>query len=200
LPEAGWTRFDPTPPAPLSDRPWTGRIEQYLDSLRTGWDRYVLDFSLGDQHAAIERAEAQWNQLHTRVVNGLEAARQRVERVSDAAWLVGGLAVILVCGLVGARRGLRWATRHRLASEDASIAFYQRFLHLLERRGVSKPSAVTPLEFAIQQASRVECGEAIRRVTDRYYEVRYGRRLLSSAERRALEADLAAIERGSSRG
>ncbi len=195
LPGSGWTRFDPTPPAPLSDRPWTGWVEQYLDSLRTGWDRYVLDFSLGDQHAAIERAEAEWERLRTRVVAGLEAARQRVDRVTDAAWLIGGLAVLIVCGLVGARRRLKWTAQRRPASEDDSSAFYQRLLHLLERRGMSKPSGATPLEFALQQASRVACGEAIRRVTDRYYEVRYGRRRLSPAERRTLEADLAAIER-----
>jgi hypothetical protein len=195
LPESGWTRFDPTPPAPLADRPWTGRIEQYLDSLRTGWDRYVLDFSLGDQHAAIERAEAGWERLRARVVGGLGAARQRVARVTDAAWLIGGLAVLAVCGLVGARRGRWWPVLRRPTSEDASIAFYQRLLHLLERRGLQKPSAATPLEFAVQQTSRVAYSAAIRRVTDRYYEVRYGHRRLSPAERRAVEADLAAIER-----
>ncbi len=195
LPEAGWTRFDPTPPAPLADRPWTGRIEQYLDSLRTGWDRYVLDFSLGDQHAALERAEAGWERLRARVVGGLGAARQRVARVTETAWLIGGLAVLAVCGLIGARRGLWWTALRAPTSEDASIAFYQRLLHLLERRGLRKPSAATPLEFAVQQASRMADSAAIRRVTDRYYEVRYGYRRLSPAERRAVEADLAAIER-----
>jgi hypothetical protein len=195
LPGSGWTRFDPTPPAPLSDRPWTGRVEQYLDSLRTGWDRYVLDFSLGDQHAAIERAEAGWARLRAGVVNALGAARQRVDRVTDTAWLAGGLFVGILFGITVARRSLTWTTRRHAAAEDESIAFYQRLLHLLERRGLAKPSGATPLEFAIQQASRLKCAEAIRRVTNRYYEVRFGRRRLSSTERRALEADLAAIER-----
>lgn len=194
LPESGWTRFDPTPPAPPSDRPWAGRIEQYLDSLRTGWDRYVLDFSLGDQHAAIERAGIRWEQLRASVVNGIDAARLRVDRMTDAAWVISGLAVLIVCGIISARRGFRWSSVSRPAPENVPIAFYQRLLYLLERRGMAKPSTATPLEFAIQQASNADVGDAIRRVTDRYYQVRYGRRRLSFAERRALEADLAAIE------
>lgn len=196
LPESGWTRFDPTPSAPLSDRPWTGRVEQYLDSLRTGWDRYVLDFSLGDQHAAIERAEASWTRLRDRVVGALVAVRQRVERVSNAAWLIGGLAVLIGGGALASRGRMRWPVLRRPPPDDRSIAFYRQLLRVLEQRGVSKPSAVTPWEFALQQASRLECAEAVQRVTARYYEVRFGHRRLSSDERRALDADLAAIERG----
>lgn len=196
LPESGWTRFDPTPPAPLSDRPWTGRVEQYLDSLRTGWDRYVLDFSLGDQHAAIERAEAGWDQLRTRVVARLGAARQRVDRVSDAAWLIGGLTALIACGALATRGRVRWPVLRHPPSSDGSIAFYRQLLRVLEQQGLSKPPAATPWEFALQQASRLECAEAVQRVTERYYEVRFGHRRLSPDERRALQADLAAIERG----
>lgn len=199
LPESGWTRFDPTPPAPLSDRPWTGRVEHYLDSLRSGWDRYVLDFSLGDQHAAIERAEARWDQLRTSVTDGLASIRRRVERVSDAAWLIGGLAALLSFVGVLTRRGVRWPDLRRPASDDASIAFYQRLLRILEQRGVPRPSAATPLEFASHHASRLDCATEIRRVTERYYEVRYGGRRLSPAEIRALETDLAVIEREDNR-
>ncbi len=195
LPESGWTRFDPTPSAPASDRPWTGPVEQYLDSLRTGWDRYVLDFSLGDQHAAIERADAAWNQLRGRVVGTLVAGRQRVDRVSDVAWLIGGLAVLIGCGALATRGRLRWPRLRHPPPDDASVAFYRHLLRVLERRGLFKPSAATPWEFAQRHASRLECAEAVQRVTARYYEVRFGRRRLSPDERRALDADLAAIER-----
>lgn len=198
LPESGWTRFDPTPPAPLSDRPWSGRIEQYLDGLRTGWDRYVLDFSLRDQHEAIERAEAGWERLRDQAMNGLVAARQRGEQVSGVAWFIGALAAMMVFGVLATRRGWRWPVLRRQRPEDVSVAFYQHALRALEQRGVSKSPTATPWEFALQQASRLDCGQAVQRVTARYYEVRYGGRRLSAAERRALQADLAVITRDNS--
>jgi hypothetical protein len=161
LPESGWTRFDPTPPAPPSDRPWTGRVEHYLDSLRTGWDRYVLDFSLGDQHAAIERAEAGWEQLRTSVTSGLASVRRRVERVSDAGWLIGGLAALVAFIIMTLHDDACGGRTSSPAVRQASIAFYQRLLRILEQRGIVKTSAATPLEFAMHHTSQLHCTEAI---------------------------------------
>ncbi|HET8759580.1 MAG TPA: transglutaminase domain-containing protein, partial [Nitrospiria bacterium] len=194
LPNSGWTRFDPTPPVPPADRPWAGSAEHYLDALRTGWNRYVLDFSLRDQHAALENAEVGWSRIRSRITAMLSASTRRLTRVSDATWLAGGLlaaAVFALGGFLAIRRG-RVAV---LPSGHAPVAFYHRLLRALERQGVAKPTAATPAEFAQRHAGRPESAAAIRRVTERYYEVRYGRRRLSPEERRRVEADLATIER-----
>jgi hypothetical protein len=196
LPESGWTRFDPTPPAPPSDRPWTGSADHYLDTLRTGWNRYVLDFSLRDQHAAIQRAEAAWAVVRDQTRGAWSASIQRLIRVPDASWVAGGLiaAGLFAFGwIVGTRRGR--ATVRRPPS-DAPIAFYHRLLRTLERQGLPKAATVTPAEFAEHHAARAEWSDAIRRVTERYYEVRYGRRQLSEGEHRRIESDLATIEQG----
>jgi transglutaminase-like putative cysteine protease len=196
LPELGWTRFDPTPPVPPADRPWTGPAEHYLDTLRTGWNRYVLDFGLRDQHAAIERAEAAWTDVRDRTSGMWSASVQRLLRVSEAGWIAGGViaAALFVLGwLVVNRRGHAAVSR---TPNDAPIVFYHQLLLMLERQGVHKPPTVTPAEFAERHPAHAESSDAIRRVTKRYYDVRYGRRRLSEDERRQIESDLAIIEQG----
>ncbi|MFZ5863319.1 MAG: transglutaminase TgpA family protein [Nitrospirota bacterium] len=195
LPESGWTRFDPTPPVPPADRPWTGSTEHYLDTLRTGWNRYVLDFGLRDQHAAIERAEAAWADARDQTAAAWSSTLRRLTRVSDAAWVAGGLiaaGLLALVGIMGGRRGRR--TAHR-PQHDAPIAFYHRLLRALERQGLPKPATVTPAEFA-ERHTASPSADAIRRVTARYYDVRFGRRRLSDDDRRRIESDLAVIEQG----
>ncbi|MFZ5876270.1 MAG: transglutaminase TgpA family protein [Nitrospirota bacterium] len=194
LPESGWTRFDPTPPVPAADRPWTGSAEHYLDTLRTGWNRYVLDFGLRDQHAAIERAEAAWAGVRDRSSAAWSASVQRLLRVSDAIWIAGGCiagALFTIGWIVLIRRG---HAAVRLPPSGAPIVFYHQLLSTLERQGVSKPPTVTPAEFAEHHLAHAESSNAIRRVTKRYYDVRYGRRRLSEDERRQIDSDLALIE------
>jgi hypothetical protein len=190
---SGWTRFDPTPPVPPADRPWTGSADHYLDALRTGWNRYVLDFSLRDQHEAIESAEASWSRVQALMSALWTDSTRRVMRVSDAAWIAGGLVAVTLFAL-----GLAVSVRRSLAAahpgRTASVAFYHRLLRALERQGVAKPMAATPAEFAERDTARLVSSAAIRRVTARYYEVRYGRRQLSAEERRQLETDLTTIE------
>ncbi len=194
LPESGWTRFDPTPPVPPGDRPWTGDAEHYLDTLRTGWNRYVVDFSLRDQHVAIERAEVVWADVRDQARTAWSASIQRLLRVPDAPWVAGGFiaAALFAFGLgVAARRGRSTVRR---TPNDAPVVFYHRLLRTLERQGLPKPATVTPAEFAERHAAREASADAIRRVTERYYDVRYGRRRVSADERRQIESDLALIE------
>jgi transglutaminase-like putative cysteine protease len=196
LPESGWTRFDPTPSVPPADRPWTGSAEHYLDTLRTGWNRYVLDFGLRDQHAAIERTEAAWADMRDRTSDAWSGSIQRLTRVSDAGWIAGGgfaAAMCLFGWIMVIRRG---RAADRRTPNDAPIVFYHRLLLTLERQGVPKPPAVTPAEFAERHSANAESSDAIRRVTKRYYDVRFGRRRLSEDERRQIDADLAIIEQG----
>jgi transglutaminase-like putative cysteine protease len=194
LPDSGWTRFDPTPPVPPADRPWAGSADHYLDALRTSWNRYVLDFSLRDQHEALENAEVGWSRIRARITTTLSDSTRRLTRLSDATWFVGGLIAAALFAL-GTLLAIRRARLDGRPSSRAPVAFYHRLLRALERQGVAKPTAVTPAEFAQRHTARPESAAAIRRVTERYYEVRYGRRRLSPEERRLVEVDLATIER-----
>jgi transglutaminase-like putative cysteine protease len=194
LPDTGWTRFDPTPPVPPADRPWTGSVEHYLDTLRTGWNRYVLDFGVRDQHAAIERAESAWARIRAQGLEGWSATTRRLARVPDIAWISGALAAAALFALGWVVAARREHAPGRRPPGDAPIAFYHRLLRALERQGLAKPPTVTPAEFAWRHASRMDSAAAIRRITERYYQVRYGRRQLSAEERRSVEADLASIE------
>jgi transglutaminase-like putative cysteine protease len=199
LPEQGWTRFDPTPAAPASDRPWEGPFQHYLDSLRTGWDRYVVEFGLGDQSDALQQIEAAWE--GTRV-----AAAAQLDRMADGwralrsvragAWGAAAvaLAALLVAIAVLTRRR-PWRRRHTPRLPAPRVDFYARLLAALTRKGITRSPGVTPWEFATRDASRLPWAAEIRQLTGYYYDVRYGRRPLGSAERRAITTALEAIER-----
>ena len=198
LPDVGWTRFDPTPPAPPVDRPWTGPVEHYLDHLRTGWDRYVVGFGLGDQNEAIQRLEAAWDASRAGLAGSAAKARalwRSAGAIGPAAWLavaaglagLGGLAMLVV------RRP--WRRFFAARPPAPPVEFYARLVETLSRHGLAKPAGATPWEFATRDAAHLPWADEIRTLTGYYYDVRYGRRTLGAAECRAIDAALAVIAR-----
>lgn len=101
LPGRGWVVDDGTPFASAPREELTG-VAALLEALRREWDDRVLDYSLGDQSDALQRAR--------RAVGGLDVHLKR---------LFGALVVALAVG-VGAALLLRWrrppgAVEHPLA-------------------------------------------------------------------------------------
>ncbi|MBI3608438.1 MAG: DUF3488 domain-containing protein [Nitrospirae bacterium] len=203
LPGRGWTRFDPTPSVPASDRPWEGRLPHSLDALRAAWDRYVVEFGLGDQHAAIQRLETAWDETRRELSASLEAAVTSWNAVRDAlpgAWVRVALGIAMAAVIVGlATRHRPWRRWFGAPPVAPRVEFYGRLLATLSRRGIAKPPGATPWEFATRDAARFPWANEIRQVTTYYYTVRYGRRSLNSVERLAVATALATIERSTIR-
>jgi hypothetical protein len=108
-----------------------------------------------------------------------------------------GVVVALIVAVFLARRvrrlgwwrGLQvWNVSDEI--ESSHVDFYERLLALLARRGFTRESHQTPLEFAAQ----VNVADAAT-ITWAYNRVRFGRQDLSTAERRALEESLANLEK-----
>ncbi len=203
LPSRGWTRFDPTPSVLPGDRPWEGRLAHSLDALRAGWDRYVVEFGLGDQHAAIERLETAWDETRRGLFTSLEAVMTSWDTVLDAfprAWALLAL-VMIVAGVIVALATRYQPWRRWLGAPPVGprVEFYGRLLATLSRKGIAKPPGATPWEFATRDAAHLPWVNEIRQVTIHYYTVRYGRRALNPGECRAVSTALATIERSPTR-
>ena len=199
LPGRGWTRFDPTPSVPPGERPWAGRLPHYLDALRAAWDRYVVEFGLGDQHAAIQRLETAWDATRRWLSVSLEAAVASWDTVRaffPGAWVsvaIGIVAAAILIALAG--RYSPWRRWRVTPPVVPRVEFYSRLLAALSRKGIAKPLGVTPWEFATKDTARLPWADEIRQVTTHYYEVRYGRRTLNPVERHAVATALETIER-----
>jgi hypothetical protein len=66
LQPAGWTVFDPTPPAGRPshlDTGWAQLFFQVYDYLEFRWDRYILTYGIGDQLSYARRFSGWWTEL-----------------------------------------------------------------------------------------------------------------------------------------
>jgi transglutaminase-like putative cysteine protease len=198
LADVGWTRFDPTPPSPPADRPWTGPVEHYLDHLRSGWDRYVVGFGLSDQNEALQRLETAWDASRAGLTDAGTKARalwRSAGAIGPAAWLAiaAGLAGLVGLAILVVHRP--WRRFFAARPPAPQVDFYARLVETLSRHGLAKPAGATPWEFATRDAAHLPWADEIRTLTGYYYDVRYGRRTLGTAERRAIDAALAVIAR-----
>jgi hypothetical protein len=114
--------------------------------------------------------------------------------------------------MVGVFRGLRWAISHLLArysfaSDDdgslsTSVAFYHRFLRLLDESGLRRPESETPREFArravVHLSGLLEGHDGLSRVpaqvVDAFYLVRFGHGELDPSALQDLEGRLDLLE------
>jgi hypothetical protein len=188
---AGWITFDPSPRGEFERQTQeaSGWIAQALELLRMRWARYVIDYNLGDQ---VVMAASVRRQLHR---SGVALAR------AWGRWAAGGTEglrdLVGVAALVGAGASLfLWLHRGRGAPAPVSrkrfgkvrVAFYERTLRLLARRGFPRAPASTAREFAASLAERPALHGVAAEITSLYERVRFGQERLSPAEeRRATE-------------
>jgi transglutaminase-like putative cysteine protease len=88
--------------------------------------------------------------------------------------------------------GLPTSEAIRLARQ---LGFYERLMTLLERRRIVRPAHMTPAEFTDGLAFLPnEAYDTIRRLTQVFYSIRFGRQRLQREEREELEATVARLE------
>jgi hypothetical protein len=82
--------------------------------------------------------------------------------------------------------------RLRLARQ---LGFYDELLTLLERRGIRRPPHFTPMEFTDSLAFLpAEAYHAVRRLTEVFYRIRYGRQELKPGQRDRLRGIIDSVE------
>lgn len=199
----GWASFDPSPRAifeAASQAP-SGILWRYLDSLKMRWNRYVVDYNLGDQvRLALtfkKRSEAFRNQM----ASAVEALKLHIARFFRKTLLLPVLLATFALlilrsrvrpGFLGSGLFRRQSpSRHR-------IPFYERTLDLLAKRGFIKEAHLTPREFV--KKIEAEAGEAFGSLTELfelYYRVRFGGRPLTLPEEFRVKLLLGELKKGS---
>ncbi len=201
LPDRGWTTFDATPPAAAPAASTWGSLLLYLDAADTFWQDWVLDYNLGHQLVLASRMQ-QSAQFFGNTKRAMSDAAAAAEAWIRRYGIV--LAVILALAFVLRRYGSKLAARFRAASRvrqvqrgqaqpgDATI-LYEQMLGALKRRGLEKPSWVTPAEF-VGHIRTPETAAIVGDFTAAYNGMRFGGRIDAAA--RMVEL-LGALERRS---
>ncbi len=193
FPGAGWLTFDPSPRAAFDEQTFSvsGRLSQYFDALRMRWNRYVVDYNVGDQALVAMELRRQSTVLRGRLAIFWETWSRKIRRDLRTAWHNHGYAALGVCVLaavllVVCRRtrpgemAAAWLLRARL--RRTPVVFYDRMLRLLARRGHPRRPESTAREFVASLAARPQVSQPAAELTALYERVRFGGQPLTPEE------------------
>jgi transglutaminase-like putative cysteine protease len=215
-----WKTYDPSPRLSLEavHRPPGGvfaRLGQWFDELQFAWSSNVIGFDR-DRQAELLRSDSSgplgiFDRARSIAENvGSEripgSVREDLTR-SLLSFATLGAVFAVVAGLaVIAKRLVQSLVRRLIASsnpEDAETLrrkrqtrFFDRAQRLLERAGLARPAHL-PASVHAHTIERDAPGvaNALSRLTDLYYESRYGGRLLTGEELASADKHLEALER-----
>lgn len=218
---AFWATFDPTPADQRNESVarvggMIGNFRQVTDLIRYIWIFYVVGFNserqerflYGPIKALFQEAMRGFGMigdlirqlLHFPNVESFFSLKGFL--VSFGALLLLAGSARLVLGLFRLYRRLTWGSRADASSQTIGNQFFRRLLQLLETRGITRPGAETPREFA-RRAARflAESGGGADGVADvpplvveAFYRLRFGNHPLSEADKEHLAARLDALE------
>jgi transglutaminase-like putative cysteine protease len=190
FPGSGWTTFDPTP-AGNNAAGLLSQVAKYLDWIQLSWSEWVInyDFSHQVQMAQnVQRTSRSWTQS---LRSWFELAqihnRQRLKSLQLRHGTLGLLLPLLLIlllialrydlpGKIMRRLRLRWQMRSRetlQANPVLASRLYAELLRLLERQGLTRRVAQTPLEFALS-VEKPALATPVREFTGIYAKARYG--------------------------
>jgi protein-glutamine gamma-glutamyltransferase len=193
LPEAGWVTFDPSPRAAFESSALgaSGRFAQYLDALRMRWNRYVVDYSVGDQALVAMELRRQSAAFRGRLALLWDIWSFKIRRTLRTVWrdygyVAAGLVALVAALVLLFRRvppgemGPTWLVRARFGQTPA--AFYARMLRLLARRGNLRAPGATAREFVASLSGRPQIHGPAAELTTFYERVRFGGDALTASE------------------
>jgi hypothetical protein len=182
----GWTTFDPTPADPSAGVAGLSSFAMLSDAADQVFQDWVVSYDADRQIALFTQMHESGKQFHFPPFDRISGALSgSVARWTPAA---GFIVLALALGILAGPPAKRWwrhrAHARRLAHghtqpSDATI-LYQRFLRLLEKRGVRKPPWLTPAEF-VRVLTRPDLAILAAQATDAYNDLRFGGRMEAAA-------------------
>ncbi len=177
----GWVAFDPTPRATFDQRTFaqSGWVVKYFDALRMRWNRYVIDYNVGDQAQVVMNLRRQSLTFRRTVGQFWDVWSFQAWRTVRRLWrqygLIGGvlLAVLAASVVLFRRAPLGSLGFHRTRSRPRPVVFYERMIRLLARRGFARSPSATAREFTATLAGRPELRDPVRELTALYERVRF---------------------------
>ena len=199
FPRVGWVTFDPSPRAAFELQAFgpSGRLAQYVDMLRMQWNRYVVDYNVGDQALVAMELRRQSAALRGKLWNHWESWFFTIRRNLRTIWRDHGYAILGLAALVlvlavmcrrvtSGRIGAAWFLGARL--RKSSVPFYDRMLRILARRGCAREPAATAREFLASLSGRPAIHRPALELTALYERVRFGRETLASSDKERANA------------
>jgi hypothetical protein len=195
FPEVGWVTFDPSPRAAFDVQIFgaSGWVGKNFDALRMRWNRYVVDYNIGDQALLAMSLRRQSMTFRRSVGQAWEAWSFQAWRSARRLWrhygyAVGVLLALLAASAVLFRRaplgGIAGGWLLRARARQTLVPFYERMIRLLARRGYPRPPTATAREFASALAAQPQLYAPVAELTALYERVRFGGDPLSPAEQR----------------
>ncbi len=218
-----WVLLDPTPAVARNQSVRAAgeglslwKNVKYL--LQAGWSRNVLEVNIYQQRTKLYQPLYRWARdvlrsvtEHTASAEGFSRLIRKLRDPREWFSVAGFLAVFVLAAVAGT---LFWLVRRvwsELAGRTAArrwgprrgpvVAFYERFLAVVQRHGCHKTASQTPLEFAAAVAERfapVLESVGLRgfpcELAELFYRVRFGATALPPETVRALEGRLKQFE------
>lgn len=212
FPGYGWTTFDPTPPGAVlvpAQSGLVGAFDEWIDSLRLQWYKWVVEYdlekqmaffrSIGDAMGGIKDYFPQPQGNPRRAKAWREGFKEWLNR--PVTWaLVGTPIALLLLWRFGVLAALLAWIRRRLRPRDvvpagAMGALYHKMLDALRKQGVGRDPQETPRELAERLARHgYLAADEVGRITAEFERVRYAEREPTRAALDALEVDLASVK------
>ncbi|HEX7009723.1 MAG TPA: transglutaminaseTgpA domain-containing protein [Phycisphaeraceae bacterium] len=228
-PEEGWQVFDPTPPEQVAatisrERGWLMWIRDLYEHLEFAWISSVVTFDAqtrqaviqdlqGSLTAAIDRSRHRW---FDSVIDFFRDLAQ-LGQMDRVGYTMAGVVIVFIGLGLGYLARLLVVRRRRLAALQLTalpratrrvlarqLRFYLDMLDVLERYGYVRPVWQSPFSFAQELAgAKPQTFSPVVALTEIFYEVRFGHRLLDRDRRqqvrgylRQLEQALLGVRRG----
>jgi transglutaminase-like putative cysteine protease len=210
-----WKSFDPTPSAGLirveSSPLVPPVIQEFYDSLKFKWQKYIIDYNLSDQirlgsrfqkisggiSGTMERLTYQFRNLkHKRGNTGFSDMLKK---------FISGLGIALVVITLGAVAvKFLWKNRGKLEnnikryeySKNLIIEEYEDILLQLQKKGFARLPCETPKEFAREVAGIDHRLSQFLPLTLRYYALRYHHEEWTPEDRERFRRFISDLQRG----
>lgn len=194
FPGYGWLTFDPTPPSAVlvpAQGGVLGSLEEWYDSLKLQWYKWVVEYdlekqlaffrSIGDAMGDLKKIFPQPKGNPRSRQAWRDGAKEWASRTSTWVvllspfllaflWHVGFFHLVL-------RLLKRLRPRRREVPDGAMSALYDRMMRNLERQGVGRGISETPRELAARLvAAEYEAADSVLRVTRGFEQARYAER------------------------
>jgi hypothetical protein len=188
---AGWVRYDPTPPdlrlAGASALSARDRLAALQSALEFWWFRNVIDYDRSRQMAAMRKLWLAWHAWRAPRAQETAGAPAPSREGADLPLRALGWAA-LAAAVAG---GLAFASRAGRARRASPVPrYYRDALRLVARRGSRRGAAATARAHAAALAPALgpTAGEAFTRVTELYLAERFGGRAAPVEAAAALQA------------
>jgi transglutaminase-like putative cysteine protease len=217
-----WRTYDPTSgreAASARSDSLLQRLRSLFNYLEYTWANTVVAYDRDSRSNVISSVERGLSDTAAVSGKSLQDARDWLSdnTYSLSSKAIAAMMTLMGCAIVGAVGWYlweRWKLRRRArrmgfdvlpTSEKLKLArqlgFYDDLLRLLEKHRIFRPAHLTPLEFCESLTFLpIDAFDSVRRLTDVFYRVRYGRAELTPSQRRRLTNVISSVETSLGRG